>query len=108
MAADSSHLSCGDIMRAVLLISVIVLSQITSVPAATIIHAGRLIDGQSDEPRTEMSIVIKDNKIAKVVAGFVEPGENDTLIRLTDHTVMPGLMDMHTHLMSQFSKDAYT
>ncbi|HUQ71633.1 MAG TPA: amidohydrolase family protein, partial [Planctomycetaceae bacterium] len=95
-------------MRAVLLTSVVVLSLITSAPAATIIHAGRFIDGQGDEPRTAMSIVIEDNKITNVVAGYVEPSEADTLIRLTDHTVMPGLMDMHTHLMSQFSKDAYT
>ena len=25
-----------------------------------------------------------------------------------EHTVMPGLMDMHTHLQSQHSKDSYT
>ena len=41
--------------------------------AATIIHAGRLIDGRSDEPRTEMSIVIEDGRIASVAAGYVEP-----------------------------------
>lgn len=76
--------------------------------AATIIHAGRLIDGRSNELRTEMSITIESGKITKVVAGYVQPKEGDTLIRLTDHTVMPGLMDMHTHLQSQHSKDSYT
>lgn len=80
----------------------------TSLPAAKIIHAGRLIDGERDDVRTQVSIVIEDNKIAKVVAGYLEPGKDDTLIKLTDHTVLPGLMDMHTHLMSQFSKDSYT
>lgn len=76
--------------------------------AATIIHAGRLIDGRSDKPQTEMSIVIDDGKITNVAAGYIEPKDGDRLIRLTEHTVMPGLMDMHTHLMSQHSKDSYT
>src|SRR4029079_9663183 len=76
--------------------------------SATIIHAGRLIDGHSDELKTEASIVIEDGKIARVQVGYVEPGQNDKLISLRDYTVMPGLMDMHTHLMSQHSKDSYT
>ena len=76
--------------------------------ASTIIHAGRLIDGRNDAPQSEMSIVIDDGRITKIVAGYIPPGSSDRLIRLTEHTVMPGLMDMHTHLMSQHSKDSYT
>jgi len=76
--------------------------------AATIIHAGRLIDGRSDQPQLEMTIVIEAGRITKVVRGYVAPQEGDKLIRLPDATVMPGLMDMHTHLMSQHSKDSYT
>ena len=76
--------------------------------AATIIHAGRLIDGRSDELQTEMSIVVEDGRITKVVPGFLKPAEGDKLIDLSTHTVMPGLMDMHTHLMGQHSKDSYT
>lgn len=75
---------------------------------ATIIHAGRLIDGKSDKPRTEVSITIEDGRITSVVAGYATPKESDKLIKLVDYTVMPGLMDMHTHLMSQHSKDSYT
>jgi imidazolonepropionase-like amidohydrolase len=76
--------------------------------AGTIIHAGRLIDGRSDEVRTKTSLVIDDGKITKVIAGFVQPAEGDKLIDLSEHTVMPGLMDMHTHLIFQHSKDVYT
>ncbi|MGE0607860.1 MAG: amidohydrolase family protein [Pirellulales bacterium] len=76
--------------------------------AATIIHAGRLIDGRGDQTRKEMSIVIEDGRITKVAAGYLPPGDGDTLIDLSDQTVLPGLMDMHTHLMSQHSKDSYT
>src|SRR5262245_27978253 len=76
--------------------------------AATVIHAGRLIDGQSDTPRSEVTIVVKEGRITNISAGYSQPQQGDQLIRLTEHTVMPGLMDMHTHLMSQHSKDSYT
>jgi imidazolonepropionase-like amidohydrolase len=76
--------------------------------AATIIHAGRLIDGRSEEPRIEMSLVIEGGKITRVAEGYIEPQKDDELISLRDYTVMPGLMDMHTHLQSQHSKDSYT
>jgi imidazolonepropionase-like amidohydrolase len=76
--------------------------------SATIIHAGRLIDGRNDKPRTEVSIVISEGQITRIADGYLEPGPDDKVIRLTEHTVMPGLMDMHTHLQSQHSKDSYT
>lgn len=79
-----------------------------AIDAATIIHAGRLIDGRSDQPRTQVSITIVDGQIQGVANGYIEPQAGDTLIRLTEHTVLPGLMDMHTHLQSQHSKDSYT
>lgn len=76
--------------------------------AATIIHAGRFIDGRNDEPRGKTSIVIDEGRITRIVDGFIEPQAGDKLISLADETVMPGLMDMHTHLQSQHSKDSYT
>ena len=76
--------------------------------ASTIIHAGRLIDGRSEEVRAKVSIVVDDGKITKVLDGFAKADEDDTVIDLREHTVMPGFMDMHTHLMGQHSKNSYT
>lgn len=76
--------------------------------AATFIHAGRMIDGRSDAARTEVTIVVDGDKIVRIADGFVAPGPDDKLIDLKEHTVMPGLMDMHTHLQSQHSKESYT
>lgn len=89
-------------------ILVVFMTLSTATQAATIIHAGRMIDGRNDQPRTEVSIVIDAGRITRVVAGYIDAGPDDKLIRLTEHTVMPGLMDMHTHLQSQHSKDSYT
>lgn len=94
-------------MRAILFAAIIAYA-ITPCSAATIIHAGRLIDGQNDQPKTEMSIVIEDGKIARIATSYVEPAKDDTLISLKDYTVLPGLMDMHTHLISQHSKEVYS
>ncbi|MCI0357788.1 MAG: hypothetical protein L0211_04780, partial [Planctomycetaceae bacterium] len=61
--------------------------------AATLIHAGRLIDGRSNQPQMEMTIVIEDGRISSVVSGYTKPDEGDKLIDLCEYTVMPGLMD---------------
>ena len=74
----------------------------------TIIHAGRLIDGRSKEPQTEVSLIITEGKFSSVESGYVKPPTGAKLIDLREYTVMPGLMDMHTHLQSQHSKDSYT
>src|SRR5262245_6693802 len=76
--------------------------------AATLIHAGRLIDGRSKQPLTELTIVIDDGRITSVASGYARPTASDKLIDLREYTVLPGLMDMHTHLMSQHSKDSYS
>jgi len=76
--------------------------------AATIIHAGRLIDGRGGAVQTEMTLVINEGRITKIAKGYLPPEANDRLIKLVDKTVLPGLMDMHTHLQSQHSKESYT
>src|SRR5262245_56013454 len=76
--------------------------------AATIIHAGRLIDGKSGQLQPEMTVVIEEGRITSVASGYAKPEASDKVIDLREYTVLPGLMDMHTHLMSQHSKDSYT
>lgn len=76
--------------------------------AATIIHAGRLINGHDGRLHTEMSLVIDDGKVVSIEQGFVAGGDGDSVIDLKDCTVTPGWMDMHTHLMSEFHAKVYS
>src|SRR5262245_55792676 len=65
--------------------------------AATIIHAGRLIDGRAAEARTEATLVIDDAKIVRIEAGYVPSEQGDTVLDFRRATVLPGLIDLHTH-----------
>jgi imidazolonepropionase-like amidohydrolase len=71
--------------------------------ADTLIHAGRLIDGDSNRALAERTIRIDGERIVGIESGFAEPGSGDTVIDLRDATVMPGLMDAHVHLTSEYS-----
>lgn len=73
----------------------------TSSVADTLIHAGKAFTGTSSTLLEKVTIVVDGNKIKAIQKGFVEAGEDDEVIDLKGHTVMPGLMDMHVHLSSQ-------
>ncbi len=74
--------------------------------AETLIYAGKLIDAKSDGARADVTLHIVDGQISQISDGFVAAAEDDALIDLRDHTVLPGLMDMHTHLTGQYSSDS--
>lgn len=75
--------------------------------ARTLIHAKHLIDGRSQRPLDNMTLVIEGNRITAVEKGFVDPGSGDQVIDLKNSTVMPGFMDMHVHLSSEFNQKTY-
>lgn len=72
--------------------------------AATLIHAGRVIDGVSDQVMTERTVVVDQGRITGLEAGYRKPAAGDTVIDLRKSTLMPGLMDMHVHLTSEYSR----
>ena len=80
---------------------------VSSLSAATLVHAGRLIDGVSDAVRSEVTVVVMDGRIAGIETGYRAPSAGDEVIDLRDATVLPGLMDMHTHLSSEFNAKSY-
>lgn len=68
-------------------------------PAVTYIHAGQLLDRPGQRPRGNSTIVVRDGKVAEVRDGFAQPEAGATLIDLKDKFVLPGLIDMHVHLL---------
>lgn len=72
--------------------------------AATLIHAGRLIDGITERTFVQRTVVVEGSRIVSIEEGYRTPREGDRVIDLRDSTVMPGLMDMHVHLTSEYSR----
>ncbi len=73
-----------------------------------IIHAGVLLAVPGESPRVEQSIVITGDKITAVLDGYVDPAsiaDDATLIDLKKQFVLPGLMDMHVHLLLELGPD---
>ncbi len=71
-------------------------------PAVTVIRAGALIDGVAPSLVRDRAIVIRGNRIESVgpwSPGAVPPGA--AVIDLSDRTVLPGLIDAHTHVFLQ-------
>jgi imidazolonepropionase-like amidohydrolase len=65
------------------------------------IRAATLIDGTSDQPRHNVLIVVKGNKIASVSDGGQPPSGADVINFPGGVTVLPGLIDTHTHIFLQ-------
>jgi imidazolonepropionase-like amidohydrolase len=66
----------------------------------TAIRAGKLIDGTSGQPVLNPVIVIEGNRIVSVTPGGAPP-PGARLLDLGSVTILPGFMDMHTHILLQ-------
>ena len=80
----------------------------------TAIRAGKLVDPDSGTVLSDQVILIRDSRIEKV-GRAVEVPPNATIVDLSKMTVLPGLIDCHTHVadgarsgdpLAQFRKTA--
>ncbi|MBV9146996.1 MAG: amidohydrolase family protein [Acidobacteria bacterium] len=74
----------------------------TSEAKTIVIRAGSLIDGVSAQPKSNQEIVIRGNRIVSV--GNTSSGRapaDAQVIDLGSATVLPGLIDTHTHIFLQ-------
>ena len=79
-----------------------VFSQTAPAPSVTVIRAGVLIDGKSDQPRRDQVIVVRGHRIESVSdAAAAKIPAGAATIDLSHATVLPGLIDSHTHIFLQ-------
>src|SRR5258707_10128081 len=76
----------------------------------TVIRAGVLIDGASDAPRKNQLVFVRGNRIEKIADGSTQVPADAKVVDLSSTTVLPGLIDSHTHIFlfgEDPAKDGY-
>ena len=69
-------------------------------PSATLIRAGRLVDVRNGRVATNQEILVEGERIRQVGPSVPHPA-NARIIDLSRATVLPGLIDNHTHILLQ-------
>ena len=72
-----------------------------------LIHAGQLLAVPGGSVASNQTIVVDGDRVVEVRDGFADAAEFDaaSVIDLSDHFVLPGLMDMHVHLQGEMGPD---
>jgi imidazolonepropionase-like amidohydrolase len=81
----------------------------TAAPGAQVlaIHCGHLVDVVAGKVLGETTVIVDGKRVREVVSGSSAP--TDALkIDLSGQTCLPGLIDSHTHLSSEFSPTTYS
>jgi len=76
----------------------------SAAPKTIVVKAAHLFDGKSDQVVSPGVVVVEDGKIKAAGARVTEPAGAE-VIDLGNATLLPGLMDAHTHLTGESSND---
>ena len=70
-------------------------------PRVVAIRAGRLFDSKSGQMRTKQVVIVSGERITEVgPQGQVKIPEGASIVDLREATVLPGLIDAHTHMFN--------
>lgn len=67
----------------------------------TVVHAGHLLDVDSGKMLTDQAVMLADGKVVSVQPWSADAAKGARVLDWTAWTVVPGLMDMHTHISEE-------
>ena len=83
-------------------------SVVAQTPSRILVRAGKLLDVRTGEEASGKTIVVTGDKVTAIADTASTPAAaSDAVIDLTKYTVMPGLIDVHTHLTGSTNFDPY-
>ena len=72
------------------------------------LHVGKLFNSNEGKMLDNMTIIVSANKIKDIKKGYELPeNDNSVIIDLKDSTVMPGFIDLHVHIESEYNPEKY-
>ena len=72
------------------------------------LHVGKLFNSNEGKMLDNMTIIVSGNKIKDIKKGYELPeNDNSIIIDLKDSTVMPGFIDLHVHIESEYNPEKY-
>ncbi|HUJ82449.1 MAG TPA: hypothetical protein VLW83_11245, partial [Candidatus Acidoferrales bacterium] len=83
-----------------------VAAQEAATPEVTVIHAGKLFDAHAGRMLENQDIVIRGERIERVGPNLEVPA-GARQVDLRKSTVLPGFIDVHTHLTSKAGAAGY-
>ncbi len=72
-----------------------------------LIKAGKMLDVKTGKVLNNKILIINDGIISQITSKIPKTSEDALIIDLSDKFVLPGLMDMHTHIVNNLSKSFY-
>jgi imidazolonepropionase-like amidohydrolase len=81
-------------------VAILTATQLASASSITLLKARRLLDPRTGNVLSPAAVLIENNKVKEVgVPSKVETPPGASIIDLGDATLLPGLIDSHTHLL---------
>ena len=74
-----------------------------------VLKADRLIDGTGAEPVSDAALIIEEGRITEITSknNLPAPSDDTDTIELSGGTIMPGFIEMHSHMHCSAETDAY-
>jgi imidazolonepropionase-like amidohydrolase len=103
---NASH---ANFLLLLILLQISVITACAQTPATrTLVRAGHLLDVKTGAEPAAQTIIVTGDRITAIAPTTSTPAQStDKVIDLSNYTVMPGLIDVHTHLTMANNFDPY-